>query len=229
MDEYDSGNPSEEVKELVSQAVSVRYALENMIHTKARDPADTSVPNTACFDSQGVNIQNGRAAVLDKDYVIKEQTIVEEEKQLEVRLGDVVVEGPYRQIDLGDSDTVYTCNNPRTEPTGLIDFSVEGSVPPRSVRRDRQIANLKYVNDKVGEEVKKRHSKTEDVDLDDQYRVVNCPDPEEDHHAVNKHYCDENSGKDTDGDGNSIWSFLGGILGGAASGIVSSLAAAGIT
>lgn len=54
-------------------------------------------------------------------------------------------------------------------------------------------------------------------------------EPEEDDWAVPKHYCDDNSGKKTDGDGNSIWNFLGGLLGGAVSGALTSLATAGIT
>jgi hypothetical protein len=53
--------------------------------------------------------------------------------------------------------------------------------------------------------------------------------PTEDDWAVPKSYCDDNSGKKTDGDGNSIWNFLGGLLGGAAAGAVSALATAGIS
>lgn len=54
-------------------------------------------------------------------------------------------------------------------------------------------------------------------------------DPTDEQDAVTKHYCDDNSGKKTDGDGNSLWNFLGGLLGGAVSGALTSLATAGIT
>ena len=40
MDDFDGGNPSAEVIKKVSQAVTVKYALENTLHTKARDPLD---------------------------------------------------------------------------------------------------------------------------------------------------------------------------------------------
>jgi hypothetical protein len=45
------------------------------------------------------------------------------------------------------------------------------------VAKNLQIANLKYVNNKAEEEAKKRHSKTEDVDLTNTYKVINMPNP----------------------------------------------------
>ena len=60
-------------------------------------------------------------------------------------------------------------------------------------------------------------------------KITGVMTPTEDDWAVPKSYCDDNSGKKTDGDGNSIWNFLGGLLGGAAAGAVSALATAGIS
>jgi hypothetical protein len=51
-------------------------------------------------------------------------------------------------------------------------FRHEYSVPPKYTPSNRQLANLKYVDNKVEEEVKKRHKKGEDVDMEF-YRIVN--------------------------------------------------------
>ena len=52
-------------------------------------------------------------------------------------------------------------------------------------------------------------------------------DPTEDDYAVNKHYCDSNSGKDPSAPG--VTGFIGGLIGGAVSGTLSSLLGLGIT
>jgi hypothetical protein len=39
---FDSGDPTEEVQALVSQAATVRYCLEQTVHSNNRDAADTS-------------------------------------------------------------------------------------------------------------------------------------------------------------------------------------------
>ena len=64
---------STEILEKIKQGINIEYALEQTLHTRARDALDTTLePQTTCYDSREVNIQNGRRAVLPKDYVIKE-------------------------------------------------------------------------------------------------------------------------------------------------------------
>ena len=135
------------------------------------------------------------------------------------------VAGPYDSIRFEDSETIYTCSDPKFDPSGLIpNLRIIGTNPPQYIPKNRQLANLKYVDNKVAEEVKKRHSKTEDVDLTDTYKVINMPNPTATHHGVNKSYCDSNSGKDTGGTGGNIFSTLFGAIAGAAAGALASLA-----
>ncbi len=68
----------------------------------------------------------------------------------------------------------------------IQEFTVKDSNPEKKVNRNRQLANLKYVDNKAEDEAKKKHSKTEDVDLDSTYYVKNMPDPTAYHHGVNK-------------------------------------------
>ena len=82
---------------------------------------------------------------------------------------------------------------------------------------------MKYVDNKAKEEADKKHSKTEDVDLDDTYKVINMPDPTAGHHGVNKSYCDSNSSKDPSGTGNFFSTLFGAIAGGI-TGAISSFA-----
>jgi hypothetical protein len=81
---------------------------------------------------------------------------------------------------------------------------------------------LKYVDETVAGEVEKRHSKTEDVDMQDTYKVINHPDPTSSGDCVNKAYCDSNSGKN-EGGGNFFSTLFGAIAGGLA-GALSSFA-----
>lgn len=103
-----------------------------------------------------------------------------------------------------------------------------GDIDPVYVATNKQVANLKYVDDKAASEANKKHSKTEDIELDSTYRIQHLIEPVENHHAVNKGYCDGNSGKG-DGGASGFWGFLGGLLGGALSGMLTSLAMQGIT
>lgn len=82
------------------------------------------------------------------------------------------------------------------------------------------MANLKYADEKAAEEAKKRHSKTENVDLQDTYKVINHPNPTSSGDCVNKSYCDSNSGKDTGG-GNFFSTLFGAIAGGITGAITS--------
>lgn len=76
--QFDNDTMSPEVLEKIKQGINIEYALEQTLHTRARDSLDTTLePQTTCYDSREVNIQNGRRAILPKDYVIKEQTICE--------------------------------------------------------------------------------------------------------------------------------------------------------
>lgn len=44
---------------------------------------------------------------------------------------EVKVSPEYNHIDFGDSDTIYTCNDPKSDSTGLLEnFTILGSVPP---------------------------------------------------------------------------------------------------
>lgn len=97
-------------------------------------------------------------------------------------------------------------------------------MPTQTIAKNKQVANLKYVDAKAEEEAKKRHSKTEDVDLTNTHKVVNMPNPSASHHGVNKSYCDSNSGKDTEGGGSFLSTIFGAIAGGLAGGIAGGLA-----
>lgn len=121
---------------------------------------------------------------------------------------------------------MYTCSDPKSDPTGLLpNLIIKGT--QNTIPKNRQLANLKYVDNKSKEEADKKHSKTEDVDLTSTYKVINMPDPTASHHGVNKSYCDANSGKDTGGSGN-IFSTIFGAIAGAISGALASMATQGI-
>lgn len=142
-----AGNESEETKELLSQATTVQYALEHTVHAAVRDPLDTSAPaNAVCFDSALVNIQNGRAAVLDKDYVIKEQAVVEEPEDVGWIENDPVpgLNRNARFVEFSDERIVFASNV--KEPVG--GHFIVNSNPPRIISEGRQLANVNYVTEK---------------------------------------------------------------------------------
>lgn len=89
-------------------------------------------------------------------------------EQLQYEAVDAVsVAGPYDHVALSEPNTVYTVADP-TEPPNLLNinrFTVKDSNPTRHIDRNKQVANLKYCDGKIQEEVKKRHSKIENVDL----------------------------------------------------------------
>lgn len=111
---YDSGAPTPEVTKKVSQVINIEYALEHTVHAAPRDVLDTSLPAASvCFDSQGVNIQHGRAAVLADDYVIKSQVNTTEKDTLEFRaFEEVPLGGPYPWMKFEAKDTIYTVSDP---------------------------------------------------------------------------------------------------------------------
>lgn len=65
--------------------------------------------------------------------------------------------------------------------------------------------------------------KNYDINLEEITKITGVKTPEEDDWAVNKKYCDDNSGKDGDG-GNSFWGALFGGIAGGVSGALASLA-----
>jgi hypothetical protein len=69
--------------------------------------------------------------------------------------------------------------------------------------------------------VKNTHKKTEDIDLNNMFRVKNLLPPQSSTDAVTRSYCDANS-KNTDGSG-FITSIFGGLLGGLAGSISTSV------
>jgi hypothetical protein len=99
-----------------------------------------------CFDSALVNIQNGRAAVLDKDYVIKEQAVVEEPEDIGWIENDPVpgLNRSARFVEFSDDRIVFASNV--KEPVGG-QFVVNKN-PPRLISEGRQLVNLNYVKEK---------------------------------------------------------------------------------
>lgn len=66
--------------------------------------------------------------------MIKEQAVCEEEHKLE----EVVGATEYNHVDLGDSETIYTCNDPKGNLGGVNpNFTIKGSVPSQSVPKNR--------------------------------------------------------------------------------------------
>jgi hypothetical protein len=70
-EDYDGTALEEATNKRASQAVNIEYLLNWTAHTAKRLAGDARGINLA-LDANELNIQNGRAAVLAKDFVIKE-------------------------------------------------------------------------------------------------------------------------------------------------------------
>jgi hypothetical protein len=158
-------------------------------------------------------IKEGARATQDKDFVIREQVVREEDKNLEWLEDTVQKSGKYV-----DEKRLVFVPTPKAPVLGI--FTIEGSNPPSLVSESGQAVNVGFMREKC-------RLKGNDLNLEFTSRVLELPDPTDNFEAVHKKYCDDNSGKQTEGGGNFFSAIFGAIAGGLA-GALSSFATQGL-
>ena len=57
---------------------------------------------------------------MPKDFVIKEQVTTKEENKVAYQVEEVKVSPDYNIVRFEESETIYTCSDPKFDPSGLV-------------------------------------------------------------------------------------------------------------
>jgi hypothetical protein len=104
-----------------------------------------------------------------------------------------------------EDDRILMCSNPKAPVLG--NFTIWGSNPPSLISEEKQVVNVGYMREKC-------RLKNNDLNMEFSSRILELSDPTDNYEAVHKLYCDENSGKQTEGGGNFFSAIFAAITGG---------------
>jgi hypothetical protein len=64
---------------------------------------------------------------------------------------EVKVSPEYNIVRFEDSDTIYTCSDPKSDPTGLLPnlTSLTQTNPKPTIPKRRQLCNIGYCDDRI--------------------------------------------------------------------------------